>query len=220
MADKVDVSVIIPAFNEEKTVAQVVTAARQCSLVSEVIVVDDGSGDQTAVRAEGTGARVIRQTSNQGKGQALQAGVQAAKGNYLVFVDADLIGLRPEHLEQMILPVREGGFDMSVGAIDRRRRWGSLFLRFFNHSRHPLAGTRVLKSDFWESIPVKYKRKYYVESAVSYVAKERSLRVKTVLLEGVSHLVKEKKHGLLMGLFSRFRMCGQVLWINIFLRFF
>lgn len=220
MKGKPRVAAIIPAFNEEKTVAEVVEAAKDCLLVSEVIVVDDGSADDTARRAEAAGAKVVRLPENKGKGRAMQAGSQATRADWLLFLDADLLGLTPDHLEKMIIPIWREGCQMSVGTIDRRARWGSLFMRFFRRSRLPLAGTRVVSRRFWETIPAEYKQKFYVESAISYLAKERSLKVKTVLLDGVSHLVKEKKRGLVLGLAQRSRMLGQILWINIFLRFF
>ncbi len=216
---KKEVTAIIPAFNEEKTIAEVVAAARGCSLVAEVIVVDDGSKDETANQAEKAGARVRRLVFNQGKGQAMHFGSRQAKTRYLLFLDADLTGLTSRHLDLLIEPVWRGEFDMAVGSIDRRR-WGFLFLDFLKHSRLPLAGTRVVSRDFWESVPVKYKHKFYVESAVSYFAQKKDLKIKTLLLTGVGHLVKEKKRGPLTGLFSRVRMLAQILWINIFLKFF
>ena len=102
ITDNLSVSVVIPAFNEEKTVAEVVEAARNSDMVTEVIVVDDGSTDSTAEVAENAGAKVIRHTSNRGKGAALRTGFKHSKGEIVAFVDADLKNMTTEKLEKMI----------------------------------------------------------------------------------------------------------------------
>ena len=86
-------SVIIPAFNEEETVAKVVEVTKKLSYVDEVIVVDDGSTDKTVEEAESAGATVISHKTNQGKGSAIQTGVKKAKGDILAFIDADISNL-------------------------------------------------------------------------------------------------------------------------------
>ncbi len=214
------VAAIIPAFNEEKTVAQVIEAVKSCSLISEIIVVNDGSDDKTGAIAQAMGVRVIRQPKNLGKGQAMQTGSTETTASILIFIDADLIGLKAYHLDRMINAIKEGNADMSIGAIDRRRRLGFIFMHFFNHTYSPLAGTRAIKRDFWEKVPSEYKKKFQVESAISYLAKKQFWRVKIILLDQVTHLVKEKKQGLALGFIRRIKMFSQILWINIFIRFF
>jgi len=84
-------SVIIPAYQASATVAQTVRAVRSIPGVAEVIVVDDGSLDGTAEAARRAGAdQVIALPRNQGKGAALRAGLESARHNYLLFLDADL----------------------------------------------------------------------------------------------------------------------------------
>jgi glycosyltransferase involved in cell wall biosynthesis len=84
------ISIVIPAFNAEGTIAEVVEAARNQDLAEEleVIVVDDGSIDQTAAKAQGVGARVIRQT-NRGPAAARNTGWRAARGELILFTDSD-----------------------------------------------------------------------------------------------------------------------------------
>jgi glycosyltransferase involved in cell wall biosynthesis len=84
------VSVVIPAFNAEGTISEVVKATREQDLAEglEVIVVDDGSGDQTASQAEGAGAKVICQ-ANRGPAAARNTGWRAAQGEVVLFTDSD-----------------------------------------------------------------------------------------------------------------------------------
>jgi glycosyltransferase involved in cell wall biosynthesis len=84
------VSVVLAAYNEAPTVAAVVRGALSIEpSPREVIVVDDGSIDETARLAEEAGARVLRLPKNQGKGAALRRGIEIAEGEILVFLDAD-----------------------------------------------------------------------------------------------------------------------------------
>jgi len=87
------VSVVIPAFNEGTHVAQQVrdvdAVMRRSGWPYEVIVVDDGSGDQTAREADATGARVLRRVKNRGYGAALKLGVARAQHGYILITDAD-----------------------------------------------------------------------------------------------------------------------------------
>ena len=84
------VSVVIPAFNAEEIISQVVNAARKQDLAQgvEVIVVDDGSTDQTASQAQRAGAKVLQQT-NQGPAAARNTGWRAAQGKIVLFTDSD-----------------------------------------------------------------------------------------------------------------------------------
>lgn len=82
-------SIIIPAFNEEKSVRNVVESLRSEFPDVEIIVIDDGSNDKTAVFAEKAGARVIRKVENQGYGAALKTGILSSESDYIVTFDAD-----------------------------------------------------------------------------------------------------------------------------------
>ncbi|HMD97606.1 MAG TPA: glycosyltransferase family 2 protein [Terriglobia bacterium] len=111
------VSVVIPAYNEEQAVGSVIAelqaVLRRHNIEAEIIVVDDGSADQTAQAAAAAGARVLRHRSNRGYGAALKSGIAAASHNYTVITDAD--GTYPcEYIPEML--DRLDGSDMVVGA--------------------------------------------------------------------------------------------------------
>lgn len=84
------VSFVIAAFNEGPTLGDVIAGIRaHTPNLLEVIVVDDGSDDDTAAVAAAAGATVLRLPRNRGKGEALRAGIRAATGDVLMFIDAD-----------------------------------------------------------------------------------------------------------------------------------
>lgn len=101
------VAAVIPALNEEQTVADVVTAAREARLVDEVIVVDNASSDGTARAAAAAGARVVPEPTR-GKGEAMRTGVAATDADVIVFLDADLVGLRSDHVDALVNPCSTG----------------------------------------------------------------------------------------------------------------
>jgi glycosyltransferase involved in cell wall biosynthesis len=109
------VSVVIPAYNEERALPEVLDALRAFSERLEVIVVDDGSSDRTAELANARpGVRLIRHDRNRGYGAALKTGVRAAEREWVLTIDAD--GTYPvRHLEEMLAAAGRGA-EMVVGA--------------------------------------------------------------------------------------------------------
>jgi glycosyltransferase involved in cell wall biosynthesis len=102
------VSVIIPAYNEEDTVATVIDVVKSVSFVDEIIVVNDGSSDNTEQEALNAGARVINHETNKGKGQALYTGYTHAECDIIAFIDADIYNLSSKKVEAMIKPILDG----------------------------------------------------------------------------------------------------------------
>ena len=98
------ITVIIPALNEETTVGKVVALVKKSSLVTEVLVVDDKSMDNTVDEARKEGATVITST-RLGKGTSMKDGILVAKNELIVFLDADIITYPDNIIEELTLPL-------------------------------------------------------------------------------------------------------------------
>lgn len=112
MAEPAQTTVVIPAFNEQEAIADVVGRVRGRGAWREVLVVDDGSTDLTAERAAKAGARVVRHPYNKGNGAAVKTGIREAKGDVVLLMDAD--GQHdPEDMARLVAGV--GVHDMVIG---------------------------------------------------------------------------------------------------------
>ncbi|MFA6489281.1 MAG: HAD-IB family phosphatase [Candidatus Micrarchaeia archaeon] len=99
------VSVIIPCFNEARTLGAIIEESKKCWMTKEIIVVDDGSSDGTAAVAQEFGAHLVRHGKNMGKGVAIMSGARAAKNSVLVFIDGDLEDFSHESISTLAGPV-------------------------------------------------------------------------------------------------------------------
>jgi glycosyltransferase involved in cell wall biosynthesis len=136
MADPAATSVIIPAFDEGHAVGEVVRALFAVARWREIIVVDDGSGDDTAARAEAAGARVVRHPYNKGNGAAVKTGVRQAAGEWILIMDADGQH-RAEDAVRLVSAL--GEYDLVVGARSRATQ-ATAVRRLGNDALNWLAG--------------------------------------------------------------------------------
>jgi glycosyltransferase involved in cell wall biosynthesis len=124
----IDVSYIIPAFNEEGRIAKTLEALKSVCHSSEIIVVNDGSTDRTAEIAERFADRVISYPLNKGKGYALKQGWREASGTYIACLDADLEETAKEILS-LIEPIRNGEADVTISIIQPGTKAGTGFVK-------------------------------------------------------------------------------------------
>jgi glycosyltransferase involved in cell wall biosynthesis len=109
-----NVSIVIPARNEATPLAALLPEVRRQAPVAEIIVVNDGSSDDTAKVAEAAGARVISHPYPMGNGAAIKTGARAAYGEIIVFMDGD--GQHCAEDIPRLLERLDAGYDMAVGA--------------------------------------------------------------------------------------------------------
>lgn len=205
---------IIPAFNEERTVGGIVRALKGARGIDEIIVVDDGSGDRTAVEAAAAGAdQVIRLPNNIGKGGALQRGLSATSAGILFFCDADFIGLTADHVERLLLPVQEGRVSMCTGIRDR----GPVLDWAIARLPH-ISGIRTLRRELFEGLPERFLRRFRVEIALEYFCKVNRRDCETMPLAGIRHVRKMQKVGFSRGLAAYSAMILQIAEVIIRVR--
>ncbi len=188
------VSVVIPAYNEEPTVAKVVQAAKECDLVDEVIVVDDGSDDNTYEEAKKAGAKVIRHKENRGKGEAMKTGLKHAEGDIVAFVDADIKNIKPEMIKKMIKPVLKGEADLVKTKFKRKAGRVTLLtakplLKFFfpevAHLEQPLSGQICSTKNLLKK--VKFEPDYGVDIGIILDAIVRGAKIIEVDIGEIKH---------------------------------
>ena len=94
------IAAIIPAYNEEKTIGDVLSVVTECKQIDQVIVVSDGSTDDTVkIARQFGGVEVVELMENRGKGGAMKAGLEHTRAGIILFLDADLIGLTGDHID-------------------------------------------------------------------------------------------------------------------------
>jgi len=116
--DSIALSIIIPAKNEAGAIGDVVRIATEAYPDAEVIVVDDGSDDDTANLAEQSGAKVVRHPESLGNGAAVKTGARAARGELLAFMDGD--GQHDAREFGRMLDRIDNGYTMAIGARDTK----------------------------------------------------------------------------------------------------
>jgi glycosyltransferase involved in cell wall biosynthesis len=196
------VTAIIPAYNEATRIGQVLMPLQRSPLVDEIIVVDDGSRDGTTLVAQRYGVQVITLIKNKGKAAALDAGVNAARNDALLFLDADLINLETQHIDRMIMNYFEYRVDMVIGVFKNGRLNSDLSQRFSPY----LSGQRVLGKNLWNQIRKKHKLDFGIEIALTKLVRKKGLKKRLVELEGVTHVMKEEKRGFSQGFADRIKM--------------
>lgn len=187
------ISVVIPAYNEAKRIGKVLSKIPE--FVDEVIVVDDGSGDNTSEVAKNHGAKVIRLEENQGKGAAMREGIKNVSGDIVVFMDAD--GQHnPEELEKLVYPILKGEADFVIGSrlikaqgkrplirkISNFLSTGLIKLKLGIDVRDTQSGFRAIKREF---LPEIESKRYEVETEILIKAVKKGARVKEVPVERI-----------------------------------
>ena len=193
---------IIPAFNEEERIGTVLEAVKKSKLVDEIIVVDDGSDDRTAEVAMKMGVSVIVNDKNLGKGGALCRGLKNSQSDVILFLDADLCGLKPEDVDHLLQPVISGDWDMTIGIFANGRLATDLAQKVAPF----LSGQRAIKRKILMDISGLEISRYGVEVALTRYVKKEKIRIKEIHLEDVSHVMKEEKLGIIRGFAERLKM--------------
>ncbi|MTI60716.1 MAG: glycosyltransferase family 2 protein [Firmicutes bacterium] len=196
-----EVTVLIPAYNEGNTIESIINTLKTIKSIKEVLVINDGSTDNTAELAAKAGARVISLPENLGKGAALQRGIEEISSRIIIMLDADLIGLNKVHITNLLEPIYRGEADMTVGVFNHGRGITDL-AQFFSPN---LSGQRAVKAEMISDMSSLKKAGYGVEIAINQHVKKKG-RVKYVDLPDLTHIMKEEKRGIIKGVIDRSKM--------------
>jgi glycosyltransferase involved in cell wall biosynthesis len=207
------VAAIIPAHNEAERVARVLETVVATPGIDRVILVDDGSKDNTsAVARTVKGVHVERLDVNRGKGGAMLRGATlAADADVLLFLDADLIGLKTAHVASLIEPVVTGKADMALGKFTGGRGATDLaqYLVPF------ITGQRAIRRPLFQCIPDLDRVGFGIEMAITLHVKAAKRPVATVFMQGVTHPMKEEKLGFIRGARARAKMYAEMAGFTI-----
>lgn len=198
---------IVPAFNEEQTVASVVQALRAANAFDAVIVVDDGSSDDTSGVARRAGATVVRTPRNLGKGGAMLYAYKQIPNTYdrVAWFDADLIGFRPYHAQRLVRG-SDLGYDQVAGLRDK-----GTVLNFLMTCYMPLiTGERIVRRWILDALPESCWSGYSIETAINFVCRENGGRILMLQMDGVGIRDKTSKVGVLRGLNGHAKMLKEM----------
>lgn len=114
------VTAVVPAYNEEKTISTVLKVIMNSPQVDEVICINDGSTDNTLeeISKYKSQIEVIDIPENLGKGNAMAEGINKAKGDIILFLDADFTNLTIEHIETLLNPILNEGYRVVMGILE------------------------------------------------------------------------------------------------------
>lgn len=194
--EQMGITAIIPAYNEAKNLLRVLEPLKEAPAIREIIVVSDGSTDETAALAAGAGARVIALPRNLGKTQAVKRGVAEAEHPVILLCDADLVGLQTEHFTDMIRTFCEG-FDMVI--MDKGSQpW---VFRILLQSVPAVSGTRMFEKEEFARVRFREADRFQFENRINAHFLANGLTIAVSPAPQVHDTRKYRKYPFLKGLF-------------------
>lgn len=192
-------SIVIPAKNEEVSIGPLIQKLLSIYPQAEVLVINDGSTDETALEAERSGARVISHPYSKGNGAAIKTGARNAKGDIFVFMDADGQH-QPEDIARLLEKL-DKGYDMVVGARSADSQASTLrgaANRLYNKLASLMTGCQIedLTSGFRAAKALFFKRfLYLLPNGFSYPTTSTMAFFRSGLSVGYVPIVAQKRQG-------------------------
>ena len=202
------ISCVVCAYNEEHRITHILDAIVGHPLLSEIIVVNDGSTDATLSLLRGyPSVRTISYGANRGKTYAMSQGVAAATGAHIMLLDADLTGVSSRDIDALAAPVVSGRADVSI-SLRRNSLWvyRVLGLDF-------VSGERVLPAALLEEAAEALGRlpRWGAEAYLNEAVVRRRLRIAVVDWPSVFNIRKHQKVGLVRGALEEMRMSADAM---------
>ena len=168
--NRLTVSALIPAYNEEKNIRQIISMLKKSTLINEIIVINDGSTDKTLqIMQSILGIQIINLKRNCGKANAIVKGLKKACGEIVVFIDADMIGLKNDSIKKLILPLQGRSADAVIGYPTQ-----SKMDKFFK----PLSGERAyFRKDLLPYLAVLKNKRWGLELYLNYLFRQKKVKI-------------------------------------------
>ena len=200
------VSCIVPAHNEAPRIGAVLRVLARHPLIAEVIVVDDGSTDDTAQVAQGFPVRLIQLSPNRGKTAAVAEGLRAAQHDLVMLIDSDLQGLQAADITALLMPLRQG---RAQAALSLRGNapglWRLIGLDYISGER---VFPRALLAG--REAELALLPKFGFEVFLNRIWIARSLQVAVVAWPGVASPTKARKRGWRAGIAADIAMLADM----------
>lgn len=184
MKDRLTISALIPAYNEENNIGQIISILKKSLLIDEIICINDGSDDNTLRIIQAiSGIQVINLKKNSGKANAIVLGLKKATGEIVVFVDADMIGLKNDSIKKLITPLQNRKADAVIGYPIQHH-----LDKFFK----PLSGERAyFRKDLLPNLTSLKDKRWGLELHLNYLYRQK--RVMAIPLQ-IKNTMKHHKY--------------------------
>jgi glycosyltransferase involved in cell wall biosynthesis len=192
---------IIPAFDEATRVGRVVEVCVSSQLFQTVLVIDDGSQDDTAAAAKEAGAKAIRHETNRGKAEGMLTGLRNTSEPIVCFLDADLLAVTSDHLRHLVQPVCLGEHRAQLAVFSGGRMATTLAQKV----APMISGQRCLRRELLDGFEG-WGSGFGIETAINAHLLKHGVHMQIVDWHGAAHVMKEEKRGLLRGLRARLGM--------------
>lgn len=206
MPGYLNVTCLIPAYNEAARIGAVLDAVAGHPMVARIVVIDDGSTDATAEIARARGAQTVSTGGNIGKTRALARGLACVEGGHVLLLDADLIGLSPQAVSALLEPVASG---RAAAALSLRGNaplaWRLLGLDYITGERLLPYALLAGQLDRLSALP-----RFGFEVFVNGLLIAAGRPVAVVPWPGVESPSKAEKRGFLMGLAADIAMLADI----------
>ncbi len=207
----VKVSCIIAAYNEGKRIGDVLNVVSFHPLIDEVIVINDGSTDETSsITRQFKKIILINQPRKLGKSLALSKGLQKARGTYLLFLDADLIGLNKHNITDLITPVMKGKVSLTI-SLRKNTLWPWKIIGLDYLSGDRMLPASILKNQLAALASL---HSFGVEVFLNKLIIQKCNSLKIVNWNNVSSPYKYKKYGFWSGCRENLRMIEDILKLS------
>ena len=202
------VSVVIAAYNEELRIARVLSVLENHPLIDEVIVINDGSVDKTSDIVKRFNVKLVENKINMGKTLSIKRGLEKSKNEVILFLDADLVGLTKQNINDLVNPVLDGQVEWTLSR--RENSYGLV--------KYPLlkvdwiSGERAIRKYLLDDPLIWSKPEigFSLETLMNKSFIDRGATFKSISLPNLKIVHKIGKIGFFKGLYGELKMCRQI----------